>query len=125
MQRFGLGLLFHRFRSEQWQGFTCLQPRQRGLFPLFFRLATHGTPAGRLDDRPFEGEYPTACGQGHVGHFLDAMRGEGFEQACGHHFIDRLLVFRQPFRQVLGDEQRMVVGDFGIIDRTAVERCVP
>ena len=43
-------------------GFHLLQPRQRGLFPLFFRLATHGTPAGRLDDRPFEGEYPTEKG---------------------------------------------------------------
>ena len=53
------------------------------------------------------------------------MRGEGFEQACGNHFIDSPLVLRQTFGQVLGNEQRMVVGDFGIIDRTAVERCVP
>ena len=44
------------------------------------------------------------------------------EQACGHHFVDSLLVFRQPFGQVLGDEQRMVVGDFGIINRPTVER---
>ena len=43
------------------------------------------------------------------------MRGEGFEQACGNHFVDSPLVLRQTFGQVLGNEQRMVVGDFGIM----------
>ena len=124
MQWLGLGLFLHCFGGEQWQVFTRLQSWQRGFLRLLFRLATHGTPTGGLDDRTLESEYLTACGQGNFGHFLDATWQEGFEQACGNHFVDSLLVLRQTFGQVLGDEKRMVVGDFGIIYRTAVERCV-
>ena len=102
-----------------------MQLRQCGFIHFFFLFATHGTPTGGLDDRTLEGEYLTACGQGNFGHFLDATWQEGFEQACGNHFVDSLLVLRQTFGRILGDEQRMMVGDFGIIDRTAVERCVP
>lgn len=106
MQRFGLGLFLHCFGGEQPAGISpvCSSGNMVSSTSSSGSPRT-GTPTGGLDDHTLDGKYLTTCGQGHFGHFLDATWQEGFEQACGNHFIDSLLVLRQTFGQVLGDEK--------------------
>mgnify|MGYP006964173244 CR=1 FL=1 len=84
-----------------------------------FRTARH--PAD-LTTVPFGGEHAVPRRERDGGNILEATGGEGFEQAGGYHVVHRALVGGQLAGQTLGDDERMVVGNFPRIHAAAVER---
>ena len=78
--------------------------------------------SGGSDDRPLGGEHAVPCRERDGGSVLEATGGEGFEQAGGYHVVYRALVGGQLAGQTLGDDERMVVGDFPCVHAAAVER---
>lgn len=89
---------------------------------FFIGKVEHGTPAGNLDDTAMYGECDTGSLQGDGGLFHDTFAGKGLKHAGGYHLVDGSLVRREFAGQVLGNEQCMVVGDFGGIDTAVVQR---
>ncbi len=85
-------------------------------------LVPYGTPSGGSDDRPLGGEHAVPCRERDGGSVLEATGGEGFEQAGGYHVVYRALVGGQLAGQTLGDDERMVVGDFPCVHTAAVAR---
>ena len=86
------------------------------------RSSWHGTPSGGLDDRSLGGEHAVPRRERDGDNVFEATGGEGFEQAGGYHVVHRALVGGQFAGQTLGDDERMVVGDFTCVHAAAVER---
>ena len=96
----------------------------QGGIVLFFFIGEveHGTPAGDFDDAATHGEGNTGRLQGDGGLFHDTFAREGFEDTGGNHLVDGTLIRRKVAGEILGNEQRMVVGDFGGVDAAGIER---
>lgn len=123
VQGTGLGLFLHTLRRLQGESLVGLQSRQSGCsLVVLLPLVPHGTPSGGSDDRPLGGEHAVPCRERDGGSVLEATGGEGFEQAGGYHVIYRAFVGGQLAGQTLGDDERMVVGDFPCVHAAAVER---
>lgn len=123
VQGTGLGLFLHALRRLQGERLAGLQGRQSGCtLVVLVPLVPHGTPSGRPDDRPLGGEHAVPRRERDGGNVLEATGGEGFEQAGGYHVVHRALVGGQFAGQTLGDDERMVVGNFPHIHAAAVER---
>ena len=97
-----------------------MQGRQSG--HALVVLVPHGTPSGGLDDRSLGGEHAVPRRERDGDNVFEATGGEGFEQAGGYHVVHRALVGGQFAGQTLGDDERMVVGDFTCVHAAAVER---
>ena len=123
VQGTGLGLFLYALRRLQGERLAGLQGRQSGCsLVVLVPLATHGTPSGRPDDRSLGGEHAVPRRERDGGNVLEATGGKGFEQAGGYHVVHRALVGGQLAGQTLGDDERMVVGNFPRIHAAAVER---